>query len=134
MAKKETIKKDLQKYEAAKFVKSSSAASQNYLYYAPTDYRITIPGLEAWGYGERARIELRQDTEPVGSIVFYKEGHDIPDDDVAESGYIHMHLPFNMFEAVLDILRYEKPIKFEYNILEDMAFFGTDWEPIGEAE
>ncbi len=134
MTKKQTIKKDLQKFEPIKHVKANSAASQNYLYYAPSDYRVTIPSLEAWGYGERARIELRQGTEPVGSIVFYKAGHDIPDDDVSESGYIHMHLPFNMFESVLDILRNEKPIKFEYNVLEDMAFFGTDWEPVGEAE
>ena len=134
MGKKEIVKKDIQRFEAARFVKTSSAASQNYLYYAPTDYRVLIPGLEAWGYGERACIYLRQETEPVGSIVFYKEGHDIPDDEVSESGSIHMHLPFNMFEAVLDILRNEKPIKFEYNVLEDMAFFGTDWEPVGEGE
>ncbi len=39
-----------------------------------------------------------------------------------------------MFESVLDILRHEKPIKFEYNVLEEMAFFGTDWEPVGEGE
>lgn len=45
-----------------------------------------------------------------------------------------MNLPFNMFESVLDILRHEKPIKFEYNVLEAMAFFGTDWEPVGEGE
>ncbi len=134
MAKRETIQKVPQKFEATRFVKTSSAASQNYLYYTPTEYCVTIPGLEAWGYGERARIGLREGTEPVGSIVFYKEGHDIPDDEVSESGYIHMHLPFNMYAAVLDILRYEKPIKFEYNVLEEMAFFGTDWEPVGEAE
>jgi hypothetical protein len=134
MEKRKTIKKKLKKIKEKKYVIKNSAASQNYLYYTPTEYRILIPGLEAWGYGERACIYLRQDNTPIGQIVFYKEGHDIPDDDISENGDIYMHLPFNMFESVLDILRHEKPIKFEYNVLEAMAFFGTDWEPVGEEE
>ena len=134
MANKKTIRKDLKKIEVRKYVLKEAAAFQNYFYHTPTVYRITIPSLEAWGYGERACIYLKQDNEPVGNIVFYKEGHDIPDDEILENGYINMHLPFNMFESIVDILRHEKPIKFEYNAVEEMAFFGTDWEPVGEGE
>jgi hypothetical protein len=39
-----------------------------------------------------------------------------------------------MFASVVDILRYEKPIKFEFNVLAEKAFFSTDWEPVGEGE
>jgi hypothetical protein len=113
---------------------SDSTSSQDYYYYSPTEYQITIPSLEAWGYGERVRVGLRQDTEPVGNIVFYKEGHAIPDDSVTDTGFIKMHLPFNMYASVVDILRHEKPLRLDYNALEEKAFFMTDWEPVGEGE
>jgi hypothetical protein len=134
MEKPKKAKKVVQKSKTGSDVSADSTASQTYISHRPTEYRITIPSLEAWGYGERARVELRQDTDPVGNIVFYKEGQSIPDDDVTETGDIHMHLPFNMYDSVVDILRYEKPIKFDYNVPEKMAFFGTDWEPVGEGE
>jgi hypothetical protein len=134
MAKRRKIEKELQKLEAGRAVKSSSADSPSYIYHSPAEYLITIPSLEAWGYGERAVIRFRQDSTPVGGIVFYKEGHTIPDDSTSEGGYIHMHLPFNMFDSVVDILRNEKPIRFDFNVPEGKAFFSTDWEPIGEGE
>jgi hypothetical protein len=134
MAKRKKIEQIFQKLEAGKAEKSSSADSPSYIYHSPDEYQITIPSLDAWGYGERAVIRFQQDNTPVGSIVFYKEGHAIPDVDVSEDGYIHMHLPFNMFDSVVDILRYEKPVKFDFNVLEEMAFFSTEWEPVGEGE
>jgi hypothetical protein len=134
MAKRKKIEKELQKLEAGRAVKSSSADSPSYFSHSPAEYLITIPSLDAWGYGERAVIRLRQDNTPVGSIVFYKEGHAIPDADASDEGYISMHLPFNMFESVVDILRNEKPIRLDFNVPEEMAFFSTDWEPVGEAE
>jgi hypothetical protein len=116
MAKRKKIEQIFQKLEAGKAEKSSSVDSPSYIYHSPDEYQITIPSLDAWGYGERAVIRFQQDNTPVGSIVF------------------HMHLPFNMFDSVVDILRYEKPVKFDFNVLEEMAFFSTEWEPVGEGE
>jgi len=134
MAKSMKIEKELQKLEAVRAVKSSSADPPTYFSHSPAEYLITIPSLDAWGYGERAVIRLRQDTTPVGCIVFYKEGHAIPDADASDDGYITMRLPFNMFASMVDILRNEKPIRLDFNVTEEMAFFLTDWEPVGEGE
>ena len=134
MAKSKKIKKEARKPKTGSDASADSAAAPTYIYHSPTEYRITIPSLEAWGYGERVRVELRQDNEPVANIVFYKEGHAIPDDSATDTGFVKMHLPYNMYAGVLDILRNEKPIRLDYNALEEKAFLMTDWEPIGEGE
>ena len=134
MTKPKEIKKEARNQKTGGDAAPDSAASQDYIYLNPTEYRITIPSLEAWGYGERARVELRQDNDPVGSIVFYKEGHAIPEDSTTDTGFVKMHLPYNMYIGVMDILRLEKPVMLDFNAVEKKAFLVTDWEPIGEGE
>lgn len=127
-------KKEVLKPKSGGDSSADSTGSQDYIYHNPNEYQITIPSLEAWGYGERVRVSLRQDNEPVANIVFYKEGHAIPDDSATDTGFVTMHLPFNMYGSIVDILRHEKPIRLDYNALEEKAFLMTDWEPIGEGE
>jgi hypothetical protein len=96
-----------------------------------TKYKILMYGSPEGYNGNRAQIALYDDSTVVGFIRFHDPGADFPDDERAGDKII-MHLPAPMFGAVVDILRNEKPL--EYNFRMNRAMFGTSDEAVGEGE
>lgn len=58
----------------------------------------------------RAQIEVYEGERPFGYISFYDPEVRIPDDAIHE-GAVKMNLPIIVLQNVLDILRFEKPVK-----------------------
>jgi hypothetical protein len=85
----------------------------------------------------RTRIQLKDATFTLGWIYFYDEGTPIPNDSkVVNQQYqreqIRMYLPLSMLESVIDLLRNESPIFFQFTFNHGMLSTGS--ERIGEGE
>jgi hypothetical protein len=97
------------------------------------NYHVLVYGTPDGYQDNRSQIALYGDA---GNVLGYARFHDpgalVPNDAVV-GGQIVMHLPSSAFQAVLDVLRNEKPINFYF--ASGHAFLGTgSVEPVGEAE
>ena len=80
----------------------------------------------------RAQIQLSgNDGKTIAWIRFNDPGMFF-EDDYESGGIIRMHLPSNMFQNVLDVLRNEKPVYIYF--AQNRGFLSTSKEPVGEAE
>lgn len=81
------------------------------------------------GQSRGAEIWFRdKDNRGVGRIYFVNSQAESSKNFVDRGGNPVIHLPFSMFEAVMDVIRNEKPLYFGERTLS------TSSEPIGEAE
>lgn len=96
-----------------------------------TGYRVGNFGSSSGFQGNRAQIELVNDSTVLGWVRFHDPGTPFPEDAQVE-GKIIMHLPSAMFENVLDVLRNEKPVHFSFSL--GRALLDTSPEPVGERE
>jgi hypothetical protein len=96
-----------------------------------THYQVLYYATAAGDQGNRAQIQLMDDTAVLGWIRFHDPGMPFPPDTQIE-GKIAMHLPSAMIEHVLELLRNEIPLN--YYFVAGHAFLGTSSEPVGECE
>lgn len=98
-----------------------------------TDYSILVYGGPDGYQTNRAQIQLRGANGNVLAWIRFNDPGMPFEADYQSGGIIRMHLPSTMFQSVLDILRYEKPIHIYF--AQNRAFFGTAAsEPVGEGE
>ncbi len=77
----------------------------------------------------RAEIWVKDDNKRnKGRIYFIESGNESVKDFVDRGGNPVIHLPYDMFRDVLDLIRNEKPLYF------GEGFLSTSSEPIGESE
>ncbi len=90
-------------------------------------------------YDFRAIINLRrEDNTPFAILYFYRNPSNMPNvDDPANKihPYAWCYFPEEDFPHVLDLLRNEKPLYFQYiaGVL-NMGVLKTSYEPVGEGE
>ena len=98
-----------------------------------THYHVLFYGT-ADGYLDcRAQITLYTGLRCIGFARFHDPGMPFPADAVEANGLTVMHLPTTLFDGVLDVLRNEKPIAF--NFTSNHAFLGTGrHEAVGDAK
>ena len=82
------------------------------------------------GARDRAEILLiGNDGTRVGRLLFHDAGEEIPKDGTHRDGTTPLlHLPYDAYGGVIDLLRNEAPI------FVDMGVLSTEKEGIGEAE
>jgi hypothetical protein len=96
-----------------------------------TNYHVLVYGTADGYQDSRSQIQLQDGPTVLGWVRFHDPGAPFPADSNA-GGRIVMHLPSSAFQAVLDLLRNEKPIN--YYFASGHAFLGSAVEPVGEAE
>ena len=97
-----------------------------------TQYHVLFYGSGDGYQGSRAQITLYEGGSVRGYVRFHDANMAIPAD--TQSGtLITMHLPSEMFENVIDVLRNETPINYYYSA--GHAFLATgSIEGVGEGE
>ena len=94
-------------------------------------YHILVYGGPDGYQTNRAQIQLSNGNTVVAWLRFNDPGMAF-ENDYIDAGIIRMHLPSNMFENVLDILRNEKPLSIYF--AQGRGFFSTSTEAVGEGE
>ena len=98
-----------------------------------TQYHVLFYGTSDGYQGNRAQIGLYEGGKCVGYVRFHDPGMPFPADGPQANGQLVMHMPSTMFDAVIDVLRNEKPINFYFT--SNHCFLGTgSTEPVGEGE
>ena len=94
-------------------------------------------GTNAAGYPYRAIIGLRNEEDGlIGAAYFHRTSATMPTADTRKAtGYISCHYLFEHYEQVLDLLRNEKPVFVEFEVVSgNTANIRTSAEPVGEGE
>lgn len=94
-------------------------------------------GKNTGGYPYRAVIGLRNDNDGlIGAAYFHRNATTMPATDTRKaSGYISCHYLAEDYPRVLDVLRNEKPVYVEFEVLPgNIANIRTSAEPVGEGE
>ena len=95
-------------------------------------YHILFYGSPAGYQTNRAQISLYDSAnKPVAYVRFNDPGMFF-ENDYQSGGIIRMHLPSSMFQNVLNVLRYEKPVYIYF--AQNRGFLSTSKEPVGEEE
>ena len=71
-------------------------------------------------------------TNPL-SCEFYADGSTIPENRFAGCR-VGLVYPWSRFDAILDVLRNEKPIYYGFIFSTKVGYISTQWEPVGEEE
>ena len=87
-------------------------------------------------YFLRAMIWLKaEDNTKLGNIRFYRNADDIQAHDTkAPSGFIACHYPAEQYPHVLDLLRNEHPVFFQFSDRHKTGYISTSSEPTGDGE
>lgn len=94
-------------------------------------------GRNVAAYPYRAIIGLRNDTDQlIGAAYFHHTTKTMPIADTQKgTGYISCHYLAEDYPRILDLLRNEKPVFVEFEVLlGNIANIRTTAEPVGEAE
>ncbi len=107
------------------------------------NYIVRLYGNDSRGQVTRIadkEILLYSDGKLVGHATFSKEGHNIGDSHVSQ-GVIYLRAPTSQYDAVVDLLRNEKPVYIGWYPKPDAkeegdgdAYIATSGEPLHEAE
>lgn len=92
-------------------------------------------GPEGSGTGTQIRSQIHlfdASNKMVGSIDFFERGKELPAD--RNEGRIVMAMYADMMRTVVDVLRNEAPVYFEWQERLKNAYLGTSQEPVGEGE
>ena len=93
------------------------------------EYSVRIYLSTAGSTRGRAEIWFKDDQKRGAGRIYFVESEVEPGMDfVDRGGNPVVHLPFSMFDAVMDVVRNEKPLYF------GDSFLSTSNEPVGEAE
>lgn len=95
-------------------------------------YSLLFYGSSTGYQATRAQIQLSDANGQTLAWVRFKDPGMPFEDDYEGAGIIRMHLPSDMFQSVLDVLRNEKPIYVYF--AAGRGFLGSSSEPIGEEE
>ena len=96
-----------------------------------TEYHVTVYGNPTGFQNARADITLLGEDGTLGILRFHDEKMVFPDDSENAAGAF-MHLPTSMLPTVIDLLRWEKPVFFQFQ--GGHGTFSTGTEPVGEEE
>ncbi len=97
-----------------------------------TKYHVLFYGTPDGYQDNRAQIALYDGATVLGYVRFHDAGMPFPNDSQS-GGRITMHLPSDMFQNVIDVLRNESPIQYYFSAGHAfLGFAGT--EPVGEGE
>lgn len=88
------------------------------------------------GYALRAMIWLYDENNAaIGNIRFYKNPNEVSQfDSQSSSGFIACHNPPDQYQAVVDLLRNEKPIFLHFNSSLKLGYLSSSREPVGEGD
>ena len=113
------------------------------LHYEIDDYLVRLYGNDSRGHLTRIadkEILLYSGGKMVGHATFAKEGHKTGDSHVYQ-GVIYLHATTSQYDAVIDLLRNEKPVYIGWYPKPDAteendgdAYFATSGEPPQEAK
>lgn len=78
----------------------------------------------------RCQITLFDSTSHRIGFVRFNDPDMFYEDDYENSSGIRMHMPSDMYQPVIDMLRNEKPVYMYFS--QGRAFLGTSNEPAGE--
>jgi len=68
-------------------------------------------------------------------VWFIPDGHPLPGNKIRSiTHFIDVHYHIRDWEAIVDILRHEKPVYFNFNEADNSAQIYTGSEPVGEDE
>lgn len=68
----------------------------------------------------------------MAQVNFYPEGK-VPENSYDKRNkLVYLRYPISMYQNVIDLMRYEKPIYFSYNTDLKLGYVRTGKEPIGE--
>lgn len=113
------------------------------IHYKIDNYLIRLFGNDSRGQVTRIadkEILLYSNGKLVGHATFSKEGHNIGDSHVSQD-VIYLRAPTSQYDAVVDLLRNEKPVYIGWYPKPDAkeegdgdAYFATSREPLHETE
>ena len=83
----------------------------------------------------RALVKCYHDDDFVLQVSFYPDGKSLPENHYdVRNKLVYLRYPMSMYANIIDLLRYEKPIYFSYNVDLKLGYVRTGKEPIGEGE
>ena len=95
-------------------------------------YHILFYGSPAGYQTNRAQIALYDSNGKTVAYLRFNDPGMFFENDAESNGIIRMHLPSEMFQNVLDVLRNEKPVYIYF--AQGRGFLSTSKEPVGEGE
>lgn len=83
----------------------------------------------------QAMIKCYHEDDFMLQINFYPDAKSVPPNHYdKKKKLVYLRYPMSMYVNIMDILRYEKPIFFRYNLALNVGFVRTGKEPVGEGE
>ena len=83
----------------------------------------------------QALIKCYNEDDYVMQMTFYPDGKKLPENHFDKRNkLVYLRYPMSMYHNVIDLLRYEKPVFFEYSRELNQGFLRTGKEPVGEGE
>ncbi|MBL8188522.1 MAG: hypothetical protein JNK38_10970 [Acidobacteria bacterium] len=99
---------------------------------SPIDkYKVVLYGKDATKGNLAAFIHCFYNGKNVMTCEFYQEGSALPENRNA-GGRVGLTYPWSHFDAVLDVLRNEKPLFFGFIESTKVGYVSTQDEPVGE--
>ena len=82
-----------------------------------------------------ALVKCYNEDDYVLQMTFYPDNMKLPENHYDKRNrLVYLRYPLSMYINVIDMLRYEKPVYFEYSIELNQGFLRTGLEPVGEGE
>ncbi len=94
-------------------------------------YKVVLNGKDSTGGNLVAFIHCFYNGKNVMTCEFYREGSVLPENRNA-GGRVGLTYPWSHFDAVLDVLRNEKPLFFGFIESTKVGYVSTQDEPVGE--
>lgn len=90
------------------------------------------------GYSNKDQVGFIYFNEPGGAYFGYagimRSGAALPANVQWPNGILNLYFPESQWVALLDTLRYEKPVQVQFHTDLKWGAVGTDQEPVGEQE
>jgi hypothetical protein len=105
----------------------------NMIFEEVTQYRASIFA----GKGEQKAFVLLLTANSNIYINFYTEGTQLPENQspiIQGRQHVYLHVHYNDYPNMIDLLRNEKPINFFYRDDAKFGYLTTSMEPVGENE
>ena len=94
-------------------------------------YKVVLYGKDSTGGNLVAFIHCFYNGKNEMTCEFYREGSVLPENRNA-GGRVGLTYPWSHFDAVLDVLRNEKPLFFGFIESTKVGYVSTQDEPVGE--
>lgn len=101
---------------------------------SPIDkYKVVLYGKDATGGDLVAFIHCYHNNKNVMSCEFYRDGSTLPENR-HKGGRVGLTYHWSHLEAILDVLRNEKPLYFGFIESTKVGYVSTQREPTGEGD